>query len=81
MSSFLLKKKTKKSFLEGMQNLEYSTRTNYLATLKQFEKFCYSNYDKKSIQDIVDEIKSLNQEQRDEAFIGVMQDFVNSSKI
>ncbi|MEC4849107.1 MAG: tyrosine-type recombinase/integrase [Nitrosarchaeum sp.] len=77
MSSFLLKKKTKKSFLEGIQNLEYSTRTNYIATLKQFEKFCYSNYDKKSIQDVVDEIKSLKSEDKDEAFIGVMQDFVN----
>lgn len=76
--SFLLKKKSKQSFLEGIQNLEYSTRTNYLATLKQFEKFCYSNYDKKTIQEIVDEIKSLNPEQKDEAFIGVMQDFVNT---
>ena len=58
MSSFLLKKKTKKSFLEGIQTLEYSTRTNYIATLKQFEKFCYSNYGKNNIQDFVDEIKS-----------------------
>lgn len=77
MQSFLLKKKTKSSFLEGIQTLEYSTRTNYLATLKQFEKFCNSNYDKKNIQDIVDEIKSLKQEEKDEAFIGVLQDFVN----
>lgn len=77
MSSFLLKKKTKQSFLEGIQTLEYSTRTNYLATLKQFEKFCYSNYDKKNIQDVVDEIKSLKPEDKDEAFIGALQDFVN----
>jgi hypothetical protein len=65
MSSFLLKKKTKNSFLEGIQTLQYSTRENYLATLQQFEKFCYSNYDKKSMQDIVDEIKSLKLNQKD----------------
>lgn len=78
MPSFLLKKKTKQSFLDGIQNLEYSTRTNYIATLKQFEKFCYSNYGKKNIQDVVDEIKSLQPEDKDEAFIGMLQDFVNN---
>jgi len=77
MSSFLLKKKTKNSFLEGIQTLQYSTRTNYLASLNQFEKFCKVNYDNRHMQNILDELKSLKQEQKDEAFIGMLQDFVN----
>ena len=77
MSSFLLKKKTKNSFLEGIQTLQYSTRENYIASLNQFEKFCFKHYNQRTMQDVLDELKSLKQEQRDEAFIGMLQDFVN----
>ncbi|MBS3925142.1 MAG: tyrosine-type recombinase/integrase [Nitrosarchaeum sp.] len=79
MSSFLLKKKSKKSFLEGIQILEYSTRENYRSALKQFETFCNFYYNK-TIQYIIDEIKSLKQEQKDEAFLGMLQEFVNWMK-
>jgi len=77
MSSFLLKKKTKNSFLEGIQTLQYSTRENYLASLNQFEKFCKKFYENRTIQEILEEIKSLKPEQRDDAFLGMLQDFVN----
>ena len=75
--SFLLKKKNKKSFLEGIQTLQYSTRENYLASLHQFEKFCNYKYDKRSTQEILDELKSLDNTQRDEAYLVLLQDFVN----
>ncbi len=76
MQSFLLKRKNKKSFLEGIQTLQYSTRENYLASLNQFEKFCKKKYSNRNMQNIVDELKSLK-DQRDDAFIGLLQDFVN----
>lgn len=76
MQSFLIKTKNKKSFLEGIQTLQYSTRENYLASLNQFEKFCKNNYSNRTTQDVIEELKSLK-EQRDDAFIGILQDFVN----
>jgi len=76
MQSFLLKRKNKKSFLEGIQTLQYSTKENYIAALNQFEKFCKSNYENRNMQEITEELKSLK-DQRDDALIGLLQDFVN----
>jgi len=76
MQSFLLKRKNKKSFLEGIQTLQYSTRENYIASLNQFEKFCKNNYNNRNMQEITEELKSLK-DQRDDAFIGLLQDFIN----
>ncbi len=73
----LLKKKTKNSFLQGIQTLQYSTRENYLASLNQFEKFCHESYDDRNTQNVLDELKSLDQGQKDEAFMSMLQDFVN----
>jgi len=77
MESFLLIKKTKRSFLEGIKTLQYSTRTNYLASLNRLEKFCNFRYDGRTTQDILDELNSLKNQEKDEAFFGVLQDFVN----
>ena len=57
MSSFLLKNKTKNSFLEGIQTLQYSTRENYNSSLNQFEKFCKNSYDNRTTQQILDELE------------------------
>jgi len=77
MQSFLLKRKTKKSFLEGIKTLQYSTRVNYVASLNRFEKFCNLKYEQRTAQDVLDELKSMKTQKRDEAFFGVLQDFVN----
>lgn len=77
MGSFLLKKKTHSSFLEGIKILQYSTRENYLASLNKFEKFCNLHYEGRKTQHIINEIKSLKDQERDDAFFGVLQDFVN----
>ncbi len=77
MHSFLLKKKTKKSFLEGIQTLQYSTRENYLASLRRFEKFCNFKYEGRSAQEILNELTLLKNQERDEALFGVLQDFVH----
>jgi len=76
-SSFLIKSKNKKSFLEGIQILQYSTRENYLASLNRLEKFSNLMYEGRTTQDILNELKSLKNQERDEAFFGLLQDFVN----
>src|SRR5437899_3366019 len=77
MESFLLKKKTKKSFMEGIMVLKYSTKENYQAALHRFEQFCNQNYEGRTSEDIIQEVKSIPLEERDDAYFGVLQDFVN----
>lgn len=77
MESFLLKPKDEKSFIERIQALKYSTRENYMASLHRFELFCRKNYEERTTEEIISELKSLPQENRDEAYFGVLQDFVN----
>ncbi|WP_268541343.1 tyrosine-type recombinase/integrase [Candidatus Nitrosotenuis cloacae] len=77
MQSFLLKTKTKKSFLERLSSLKYSTRENYQASLHRFEQFCNSNYQGRTSENIIHELKSIKPEERDDAYFGLLQDFVN----
>src|SRR5256712_8046440 len=77
MQSFLLKKKTKTSFMEGIMALKYSTRENYQAALHRFEQFCSYSYEGRTIEEIVQEVKSIPIEDREYAYFGVLQDFVN----
>ena len=76
MQSFLLTKKTKTSFLECIMSLKYSTRENYNAALNRFEQFCNIKY-KRTTQGIVLELKSIPEKQQDDAYFGLLQDFVN----
>ena len=57
--------------------LKYSTRENYQAALHRFEQFCNYNYDARTAEEIVHEIKSIPIEDREYAYFGVLQDFVN----
>lgn len=77
MQSFLLKKKTKKSFIEGILSLKLSTRENYASALHQFEKFCCDFYDGRNNEEIANELKLIPQSDRDEVYYGLLQDFVN----
>lgn len=57
--------------------LKYSTRENYQAALHKFEKFCKQTYQERTISDIVNELKSLKTQDRDQAYFDLLQDFVN----
>ena len=77
MQSFLLKKKTTKSFLEGIMALKYSTRENYQAGLHRFEQFCNQQYEERTTGDILQELKSIPLQDRDDAYLEILQDYVN----
>ena len=77
MSSFLLKEKTKASFMTKLLPLKFSTKENYRSSLKKFETFCSESYQGRKSDEIIDEIKSLKENLRDEAFYEVLQGFVN----
>lgn len=57
--------------------LKYSTRENYQAGLQRFEQFCNQHYEERTTNDILQEIRSIPQQDRDDAYLGVLQDYVN----
>jgi integrase len=77
LQSFLIKPKTKKSFLTRISVLKYSTRENYQAALHRFEQFCNEKYAGRTADDIAQELRSISIEERDDAYYGILQDFVN----
>lgn len=76
MQSFLIKPKNKKSFFDKISVLKYSTRENYQASIRRFEQFCDAKYHR-TTDEVVQELKSITIQERDEAYYGLLQDFVN----
>ncbi len=76
MQSFLLTKKKKISFLEGIQTLSLSTQNSYKSVLNHFDSFCYEKYNKRNTQNIIDELHSLPPKKMEIGFVGSIQDFI-----
>ena len=77
MTSFLIRRKTKKSYMEAIATLAYSSRASYRSVLNRLEECCNEKYNGRSADDIVEELRSIDDEQRDDAYCGVLQDYVN----
>lgn len=76
-SSFLLKKKTRQSYIESLRAYAPSSRASYQSALNRFEEFCSHTYNGRATDQIVTELKSIPADQRDEAYFGVLQGYVN----
>jgi len=76
VQSFLIKPKSKKSFFDKISVLKYSTRENYQAAIRRFEQFCDVKYHRIA-DEIALELKSIATTERDDAYYGLLQDFVN----
>jgi integrase len=77
MQSFLLSKKTRKSYLESLMSYAPSSQASYKSALNRFEEFCNGTYNGRSTSQIVTELKSIPLEERDDAYCGVLQGYVN----
>lgn len=77
MESFLLPKRTKKSYMESLLTYASSSRASYQSALNRFEEYCIDAYDGRTADLIVAELKSISPVQRDEAYFGVLQGYVN----
>jgi integrase len=77
MESFLLKKKNKKSYLETIKSLAVSSRASYQSVLNRLEEYSAESYDGRTADDIIQELKSIPLYDRDEAYYGVLQGYVN----
>ena len=76
-SSFLLRKKTVKSYRESLMAYARSSRASYLAAVNRLQEYCSHNYDGRTAEQIVVELKSRPLEQRDDAYFGVIQGYIN----
>jgi integrase len=77
MESFLLRKKTKKSYMETIMTMAESSRACYQSVLRRLGEFCSDSYDGRTSENVVDELRSIPLEERDDAYFGVLQDYVN----
>lgn len=77
MQSFLLNGQKEITFLEGIQVLSKSTQASYKSVLKHFDSFCYEKYNKRSTQNIIDELHSLSLEKMKIGLVGLIQNFIN----
>lgn len=79
MDSYLLKKKTKSSYLERIATEPEATQRNRRQTIQNFEEFIRSEYDK-TVENIVDEIHYLKKESDaayDEGLYEMLQCWIN----
>jgi integrase len=77
MKSFLLVKKDKKTYWESIATHAPSSIAAYKSVVSRLEEFCRERYDGRTGNDIIKELRSIPAEQRDDAFYGVLQGYVN----
>ncbi|WP_371504277.1 tyrosine-type recombinase/integrase [Nitrosopumilus adriaticus] len=62
--------------MDSIQVLKHSTKENYRACINKFDSFCSEKYNC-TITGLLNEVRSIKQEERDDVFLSVLQDFVN----
>lgn len=83
MSSFLTKKKDRKSFKDSLSAAPESTQKNKMYAVKLFEKFVKESYSGRTVSDVIEELqllKSQESEVYERALYDVLQDWINWSK-
>lgn len=75
--SFLLRRKSQKSYVESLSNLSDSSRASYESVLRKFGIFCAQTYAGRHSDEIVSELRSIAIERRDDAYLGLLQEYVN----
>ena len=77
MESFLVREKTKISYMESLMAYARSSRASYQSALNRFDEFCTGAYNGRNADQIISELKLIPTEQRDDAYFGVLQSYVN----
>lgn len=77
MESFLLKEKNMGSYFESIETYAVSSKASYRSVINRLQEFSIEHYDGRTADDVITELKSIPIERRDEAFYGVLQDYVN----
>ena len=75
---YLQKDKTRDGFFENKFNISKSKNTvhNCNYALKSFDRFVFSKFKKNSTEVVIDDIKKMPQQRREQAITDIMQDFL-----
>jgi len=81
MTSFLSKKQSERTYEEKLATIPAATRRNKMYAVKVFTDFVEENYDHRTVEEVIEELKLLKntqeQETYDAALYGMLQDWVN----
>ena len=77
MSSFLLKKKEKKTFEEKIRKLSRKTQESIRAVNNSFGRFCIDHYDSRLSEEIFEELSMLKGSEQLEASSEVLQSWID----
>jgi len=77
MSSFLSKQRTNEDYLEKISNEPTGTQRNKLGSIRNFERFVTSNYDERTVEEVLEELSILKDMERERALYDMLQDWIN----
>ena len=77
MSSFLSKQRTNVDYLEKISNEPTGTQRNKLGSIRNFERFVVTNYDGRSVEEVLEELSILKDMERERALYDMLQDWIN----
>jgi len=77
MSSFLSKQRTNGDYLEKISNEPTGTQRNKLGSIRNFERFVVTNYDGRTVEEVLEELSILKDMERERALYDMLQDWIN----
>ena len=80
MTSFLVKDRTKETYLQKISSEPQGTQQNRIVTINNFERFVSELYEEKTIESVIEELKILKKTEEDkyfDALYDLLQEWIN----
>ena len=80
MASFLVKERTKETYLQKISSEPQGTQQNRIVTINNFERFVSEIYEEKTIESVIEELKILKKTEEDkyfDALYDLLQEWIN----
>ena len=68
MTSFLVKERTKETYLQKISSEPQGTQQNRIVTINNFERFVSELYEEKTIESVIEELKILKKTEEEKYF-------------
>ena len=80
MTSFLVKERTKETYLQKISSEPQGTQQNRIVTINNFERFVSELYEEKTIESVIEELKILKKTEEErylDALYDLLQEWIN----
>lgn len=80
MTSFLVKERTKETYLQKISSEPQGTQQNRIVTINNFERFVGELYEEKTIESVIEELKILKKTEEErylDALYDLLQEWIN----